>query len=39
MMRWADFWLRAAMTAQGLTICYWTAVSREAAAMLEEDAR
>lgn len=39
MLRWVDFWLRAAMTAQGLSIAYWTALSREASSMLEEDPR
>lgn len=36
MVRWLDFWLRSATTAHALTLAYWTAVSREAVAMMED---
>lgn len=35
MIRWFDFCLRSATTAHALTLAYWTAVSREASALME----
>ncbi|AMB48290.1 hypothetical protein Y590_25315 (plasmid) [Methylobacterium sp. AMS5] len=37
MMAWFRFWVNAALTAQGLSIAYWTAVSNEAADLIEKD--
>lgn len=39
MIRWLDFWLRSATTAHALTLAYWTAVPREASALMDEDLR
>lgn len=36
MARWFDFWVRAALTAHGLQVAYWSAVSREAMTLMEE---
>ncbi|WP_267965809.1 hypothetical protein [Methylobacterium oryzae] len=39
MIRWFDFWLRSVTTSNALTLAYWTAVSREAGALMEEGRR
>jgi hypothetical protein len=39
MIRRFDFWLRSATTAHALTLAYWTTVSQEACALMEEDRR